>query len=230
MKGEVVCFLPCRSGSERVRDKNVKPFAHYKFGLFEKKIATLLNVPEIDKLIVSTNDIIIIEYISNLNNEKISLDLRPEVLCSSNTKTDDLIKHAFRLIGSNDTLLWTHVTSPFLEREDYSNCILLFRANVDFDSLVTVTPRKSYFWMNGEPVNYNRDIERWPNTQKLFPLYEVNSGMFITEKKTFELTNDRIGLNPYFCEIDSIKGMDIDWPEDFLIAECLEKVRYEKFI
>ena len=25
MKGEVVCFLPCRSGSERVRNKNIKP-------------------------------------------------------------------------------------------------------------------------------------------------------------------------------------------------------------
>ena len=49
-------FLPCRLGSERIPQKNTKTFAGVKGGLLKVKLSTLLKVPAIDSIVVSTND------------------------------------------------------------------------------------------------------------------------------------------------------------------------------
>lgn len=50
---KVTAVIPIRKGSQRVRDKNLRPFAGTN--LMELKIKTLLRVPEIDEIIVNTN-------------------------------------------------------------------------------------------------------------------------------------------------------------------------------
>ena len=50
---KVTAVIPIRTGSQRVRDKNLRPFAGTN--LMELKIKTLLRVPEIDEIIVNTN-------------------------------------------------------------------------------------------------------------------------------------------------------------------------------
>ena len=60
-------FLPCRSGSQRVKNKNIRKFHRYKFGLIELKINQLLKVKEIDKIIMSTDDKKIIKFLQKLN-------------------------------------------------------------------------------------------------------------------------------------------------------------------
>ena len=44
MRISVKAFLPCRSGSQRVKNKNIKKFHKYKFGLVELKLKQLLKV------------------------------------------------------------------------------------------------------------------------------------------------------------------------------------------
>ncbi len=51
--GKITAVIPIRSGSQRVKDKNLRPFADTC--LMELKIKTLLQVPEIDEIIVNTN-------------------------------------------------------------------------------------------------------------------------------------------------------------------------------
>lgn len=50
---KVTAVIPIRSGSQRVKDKNLRPFADTT--LMENKINSLLKVPELDSIIVNTN-------------------------------------------------------------------------------------------------------------------------------------------------------------------------------
>ncbi len=52
----------------------------------------------------------------------------------------------------------------------------------------------------------------------------VNNAIFITSRKNYINLSDRIGKKPYLMEIEKIKSFDVDWPEDFKIAESI----YEK--
>lgn len=57
----ITAVIPIRSGSQRVKDKNLRPFAGTT--LMENKVEMLLNVPELDSIIVNTNSNEAIEII-----------------------------------------------------------------------------------------------------------------------------------------------------------------------
>ena len=70
-------------------------------------------------------------------------------------------------------------------------------------------------------LEFNRNLEKWPNTQTIEPLWEVNSGVFLTKKNIYQTNNDRIGDKPYLFELSDDIAFDIDWLPDYKIAEAL---------
>ena len=42
------------------------------------------------------------------------------------------------------------------------------------------------------------------------------------------MLNDRIGKKPFLYELDKLVGFDIDWPNDFKLAEQLIKSKIAK--
>ena len=50
---KITAVIPIRTGSQRVKDKNLRPFGDTN--LMELKIKTLLQVPELTSIIVNTN-------------------------------------------------------------------------------------------------------------------------------------------------------------------------------
>lgn len=219
---KVTVFLPCRKGSQRVPKKNIKPFAGIEDGLVGIKLKQLLNVNQIDSIVLSTNDEEILDYAKQLNHPKLFLYKRSEHLSSSETSTDDLVAHALELIPSGH-ILWTHVTSPFLNTEFYEKIIIKYTEvlNRGYDSLMTTNAIHGFLWNQNGPINYDRNIEKWPRTQTLKPIHEINSGVFLNSSQNYQQLNDRIGNNPYLFELDKIQGFDIDWEDDFKIAESI---------
>ena len=88
-----------------------------------------------------------------------------------------------------------------------------------FDSLMTVTEIQSFIWDDSGPINYDRTEEKWPRTQTIKPIYEINSGVFLADCEIYRKNKDRIGDCPYLYKLDQLDGFDIDWPEDFVIAQ-----------
>lgn len=60
---KVTAVIPIRSGSQRVKDKNLRKFGDTT--LMELKIKNLLEVPELDKVIVNTNSEEAINIVKN---------------------------------------------------------------------------------------------------------------------------------------------------------------------
>ena len=55
-------------------------------------------------------------------------------------------------------------------------------------------------------------------------MYEENSNFYIFSKKSFEKAGKkRIGLKPQIFEVNKLEAVDIDEPEDFILAELLYK-------
>lgn len=222
LNGRKVCFLPCRSGSERVKNKNIRPFGKYQHGLLELKLEQLLAVDTLDMIVISTNDEVIIDYCSKLICDRLKLDVRSDSLCTSSTSTDELIEYVPSLFLPGDHIMWTHVTSPFIGAQCYDHLFKAYFENLhSHDSLATVSKIQSFLWNDNGPINYDRNIEKWPRTQTLETVYELNSGAFINSYENYVELGDRISEKPYLFELNHFESVDIDWPEDFEFAERL---------
>ena len=221
MRENISVFLPMRAGSERVPKKNTKTFSGVHGGLCKIKLEQLLLCEHINTIIVSTNDPEVVKIANYFNSKKIKVVLRPDKLASSGASTDDLIKYVPEVMQDGH-ILWTHVTSPFISSNVYSEVIEKYFENLNhFDSLMTVTKLQKFIWNDNEPVNYNRNSEKWPRTQTINPLWEVNSGIFLAHRSIYENNNDRIGNTPYLFELSDEVAFDIDWMVDYKIAEAL---------
>ena len=214
-------FLPMRAGSERILKKNTRPFSEIKGGLCKIKLTQLVESDLVKNVFVSTDDPEVIEISEHFNSPKIKIDLRPDALASSSASTDDLIRYVPEIMP-NGPIMWTHVTSPFINTKIYNQIIKTYFKNLNkFDSLMTVTKIQKFIWNDNTPINYDRSIEKWPRTQTLAPLWEVNSGAFIASKALYQKKMDRIGEKPFLYELKDESSHDIDWLSDFQQAEIL---------
>jgi len=219
-------FLPCRSSSVRIKNKNIRKFSDKKFGLFQLKIEQLNLIKNINKIIVSTNDIKILNFLKKKKYKNVIIDKRPNYLCRSSTSTDQLIKYVPNIIKSGH-VLWTHVTSPFFNDNDYYKAINLYKKNIKkYDSLMGVSKIQDFIYDEKKPINFNKKKEKWPPTQSLKKLFIINNSIFITSIKNYIKYNDRIGKKPLMMQINKIKSFDVDWQEDFIIAKYI----YESFL
>ena len=215
-------FLPCRRGSQRVPHKNTKPIGRFANGLLELKLLQLSSTREIDRIFVSSDDEKVLGFAQSLKNAKIITHKRDENLCASSTSTDSLIAYARELIGKGE-ILWTHVTSPFFGSKQYSEAIERYRACLErgYDSLMSVNALYGFLWDSGKPINYDRSRFKWPQTQNLTPIFEVNSACFLANARIYRTQGDRIGQKPYLYITDKITGFDVDWQEDFALAHAI---------
>lgn len=222
----VSVFLPVRKGSQRVPKKNTRQFAGFSGGLLELKLKQLIEVKNIDEIIVSTNDEACMAIARKFQPD-VKIDHRPDELAASTTSLSDLIRYV-PTITQNDHVVWTHVTSPFFQARHYQLAIEAYFEALETgcDSLMSVTVFKNFLWdkEKNDLINRNSDL-RWPQTQDLYPYYEIDSAVFITPKSIYEKTGDRVGQHPFLFENDKLTSLDIDWEEDFKIAEAV----YEKF-
>lgn len=222
---KISVFLPCRAGSERVPHKNTRTFAGIEGGLLKIKLQQLIACNAIDTIVLSTNDEEVIQLAETISSDKIKIDRRPEHLATSSTSTDDLVKYVPSII-SEGAVLWTHVTSPFIDGKIYEEAINTYKevlSKGENDSLMSVTALRTFIWNKEGAVNYDRNKEKWPRTQTIEPLYEINSGIFLADIDIYKNLQDRIGKKPFLFENNDIDSFDIDWEEDFFIAEAIYK-------
>jgi len=217
-------FIPVRSGSERVSEKNTRNFAGMEGGLLELKLNQLKNLELADEIVVSTNDEKCWEIASGFQKRMKNLNLveRPDELGKSETSLSDLIRHVAE-ITSSEEILWTHVTSPFCDAEKYTEAIKKYWEikKSGFDSLISGRKYREFLLdkRSGELVN-NLTGFSWPRTQDLADWFEINNGIFIASREDY-LKGNRTGESPFLIEFDKISSLDIDNEEDFKIAEAV---------
>ncbi|MDR2408633.1 MAG: acylneuraminate cytidylyltransferase family protein, partial [Bacteroidales bacterium] len=215
-------FLPARKGSQRVQNKNTRPFAGIKGGLLENKLNQLIKTKKIDEIILSTNDEECIRIAEGFSEKcsRLRIIQRPDSLCLDTTNLQDLIAYVPTVTQAGH-ILWGHVTTPIAGASEYDDAVELYflKRTEGYDSLVSVTELKNFLLdKEGKIINNNTSLP-WPRTQDLELLYEINHVMFITDRSIYEQQKNRIGDMPVLYIMDKLKSLDIDWEEDFMIAE-----------
>ena len=229
MAEKVAFFLPTRKGSERVKNKNTKPFAGIEGGLMENKIKQLIETKLVDEIILSTNDETCMAIAENYaaKDSRVKIIPRPEELCLSSTNLQDLICYV-PTITDAEHIIWGHVTTPLAGADKYDAGIKLYLDNLQngYDSLVGVTEFKNFLLnKEGKLVNNTTNIP-WPRTQDLEALYPVNHTMFLAKREVYVEQKNRLGKKILLYVMDELHSFDIDWPDDFVIAEIMYKNLY----
>lgn len=223
----VSVFLPTRKGSERVANKNTRVFAGFSNGLLEVKLSQLIKTKRIDEIVLSSNDEASLEYGKKIakNESRLKIIERPDDLALSTTNLIDLVNYVPSICDMSH-ILWTHVTSPFVMAEDYDNAVETYfqTLNEGYDSLMSVKTIQNFLWSKekNDLINRLTDI-KWPRTQDLMPLYEIDSAFFIASKNVYLNNKDRIGVKPFLMEQSGYKSFDVDWEDDFELAELIYK-------
>lgn len=216
---KIVAFVPMRHHSVRVVGKNYrlmdgKPLYHYI-------MESLLNVPEIDRVVVDTDSPVVIEGLAK-DFPQIETLLRPENLRADDVPMNEILMYDTSQIKA-DYYLQTHCTNPLLKSSTISEAIrALAEKSYMYDSLFSVTEVKKRYWDQlARPINHNQKILL--RTQDLPPIYEENSCLYIFSREVLEKNHTRIGDRPLMYPIPAREAQDIDDELEFLVTEMLMK-------
>ena len=215
---KITAVIPIRSGSQRVRDKNLRPFGDTN--LMELKIKTLLQVPELTSIVVNTNSEEAIDIVDKYYKKSVETHRREEYYASSKCSGSEFFRHLGE-VTDTDIFVYCPCTSPFVKPQTISQCINQFLSSSGYDSLATVSSIKEFLWLDGKPMNY--DPAHAPNSQDLPDVVALNFGVTVVRKEDLIRNCNVIGKKPQFVVTDEIEAVDIDTPLDFYIAEQLYK-------
>jgi len=223
-------FIPARAGSERVKNKNTRPFAGFEGGLLELKLRQLAKVEALDEIIVSSNDPIVLDYASRFASEvdgRVNPLERPDEYGISSTSMERFIADYIAHIRDSGTIMWTHVTHPFVTSQVYGEGITAYEAaKADGkDSLVSATKIQKFLWRDGKPFNYDNTAEKWPRSQDLEPVWEINHAIYIMPFEVMRATGDRITPKSFFFPMEEGASMDIDWEDQFHLMDEIAQAR-----
>jgi len=217
----VVALVPMRHHSQRVPGKNYRMIAGKP--LYHHIIETLLQVPEISKIVIDTDSPDIREGVA-AKFPTVDVLERPEHL-----RADDISMNEVLLYDSSkypaDLYLQTHSTNPLLKTESVRAAVKFLQANYPaYDSLFSVTKvQRRLYDALARPINHNPNILL--QTQDLPPVYEENSCIYIFTRETIEKRRTRIGDRPHMFVLDGTEAWDIDNELDFRIAEMMMLAR-----
>ena len=212
---KTVAYVPIRLNSQRVAGKNLRPLDGSP--LMCHILKTLTEVEGIDEVYVFCSD----EGIRALLPEGVRLLLRDPSLDSDTTLGREIYDSFTARVGA-DLYILAHATSPFIRAATLADALGKVRSG-EYDSAFSAEKIQTFAWFEGRPLNYA--LDNIPRTQTIEPVYIETSAFFIFSRELWCGRGRRIGDRPYMAVVDRIEGLDIDYPEDFAMAEIIAASR-----
>lgn len=208
---KTVAFVPIRLNSQRVSGKNLRTLGGRP--LLCHILETLTRVESIDEVYLFCSD----ERVRELLPEGVRFLKRSEELDRDTTLGRE-IYDSFTATVQADLYVLAHATSPFIRAETIADAIGKVRSG-QYDSAFSAEKIQTFAWYEGRPLNYA--LDNIPRTQTIEPVYIETSAFFIFPRELWCGRGRRIGERPYMAVVDRIEGLDIDYPEDFAMAEVI---------
>jgi CMP-N-acetylneuraminic acid synthetase len=211
---KVVALIPIKLGSERMPGKNIKPFFDGT-PLIHLIQRVCLSLKSIHEIYVYCSDESVIQYLL----PGVTFLRRPAYLDRNECGGTNIIAEFIKVIDA-DLYIETHATAPFTRVETFDICLKKVITG-EYDSAFCAKSLKSFLWRNGKPLNF--DPADFPRTQDLPVIYAETSSAYVFSKETFLKFGRRVGEKPYIHEVSNIEATDIDYPEDFEMANLIYK-------
>ncbi len=208
---KTVAFVPIRLNSQRVTGKNMRLLGDKP--LMCHILQTLVEVDGIDEVYVFCSD----ESVRDILPEGVKF-LKRDASLDSDTTLGKEIYDAFAREVEADWYLLAHATSPFIRRATIEEALAKVHSG-EADSSFSAERVQTFAWFEGKPLNYS--LDNIPRTQTIEPVYVETSAFFIFSRELWCEHGRRIGDTPHIAVVDHIEGLDIDYPEDFRMAEII---------
>ena len=232
MNNKSVAIVPARGGSKGIPKKNMallkgKPLLSYAIGVG-------LDCPEIDRVIVSTDDEKIAEAALKYGAEVPFI--RPAELARDDTPDRPVFLHLIEWLRENegyefDYLVNLRCTTP-LKKMEHLLKVIRFIQTEDCDSVRTVDKiegKHHPYWTLrkddagfGHPFIADLEItEKYYRRQLLPPAYSINALVDAMRVSTILKYNNLYGEKMKLLPTDPIYSIDIDTPKDLAVCEAL---------
>jgi N-acylneuraminate cytidylyltransferase len=221
----VIALIPARGGSKSVKKKNIRKLGGKPLVAWSIEVA--LSVPQIDRVVVSTDDL---EIASCARKHGAEVANRPRDLSTDGALVIDAIRYHIdewqQREQPADILVLLEPTCPFRSAADISNCLTLL-IEEDCDSVATfqkaeVNPHRIWHLQDSRPAPFIQGANPWKPRQHLPPAYQLNGGVYAFFAHL--LPQEGTGLlfgNARGVPMPAHRSVDIDTEIDFLVAEAL---------
>jgi N-acylneuraminate cytidylyltransferase len=222
---QVVAVVPARGGSKSIPRKNIHPLGGRP--LLSWSIAAARAVPEIDRILVSTDDD---EIASVARTHGAEVHHRPAALATDDALVVDTLRHLIADLRSRDepidVLVLLEPTCPLRSPEDIGACLRRL-AGGGLDSVATFKPAELHphrAWrIQSEAASpFLSAVDPWQPRQKLPPAFQLNGAVYAF--RADRLPADAAAI--LFGEMGAVvmpaeRSIDIDDYLDFLVAEAV---------
>jgi len=227
----VIAVVPARGGSKSVPLKNIKLLGGKP--LIAWPIQAAQAVPEIDRIIVSTDDAQIAQVARDCGAEV--MDRPPELAGDDSLVIDALRDLITKLRAEGESaqyLVLLEPTCPLRSAADIRDCLgLLADKNRNFDSVATfreamLNPHRAWKIQDAQPQTFIDGAVPWLPRQQLPPAYQLNGAVYAVKTEMFNapgsvLLTGKIGavVMPAERSVDIDDAMDFAWVEFLIKAQ-----------
>ncbi|MDP3710340.1 MAG: acylneuraminate cytidylyltransferase family protein [bacterium] len=226
-KGLVI--IPARGGSKRIKNKNIKNFLGDPLIAYTIKQAKQLKMA--DRVIVDTDSPQIAKVARRYGAEVPFL--RPANLAQDNSLVINSVIYILQRLKKEenyipDYIIILQTTSPLREMKDIESCWKLFK-DTDATTVLTVCethPRSYRLTRENNLILLNGSEKYSTNVQAWNKRYILN-GCFVYFVETAALLREKVIITRKTKAVvcDKWRSVDLDNPEDWVIAELLYRER-----
>lgn len=219
----MICIIPARSGSKRIKDKNIINF--YNKPLISYSIKKAISSKLFNKVIVST-DSKKIKRISEKFGAKVPF-IRSKKLSNDKTGTMEVLIDAIKKTNSvNEKFCCLfYPTSPLIKAKDLNKAFNILKSKKNADGIFTIAeynshPMRSLILKNNF-VNFKFSSYKKKNSNDLKKMYfDCGNFYFYRTKK---ILKKNINLKMLGFKIESIRSIDINTHDDIKLAKIIYK-------
>lgn len=228
----VTAFIPMRSGSKRVANKNVRTLQGHPLCAYTISAAQDSGV--FHRIVVSTDSP---QYAAIAQHYGAMVLMRPPEYAQDTSPDIQWVRHALEAYPDTAFAI-LRVTSPFRQPETIQRAWAQFSRHSGFDSLRAVErvkqhPGKMWRLLQGRdgvmtplmPGEYNDGRVKVPNhsmpTQQLPEVYAQNASLEMAWSRVVTQFNTISGVRVQPFHSEGHEGFDLNTEDDWLLAEAL---------
>lgn len=214
-----IAFVPVRSGSKSIKDKNIKLLNGKP--LFFWVLNALQNASEINKIILATDSTNYAEIAKSFNFSKLEIYMRSAENASDTASTESVVLEYLEKanLNSQDIFVLAQATSPLTKSEDFDNALRQF-AYSGKNSMLSCVKSKRFFWdKDGNTINY--DYRNRPRRQDFDGMFMENGAFYINKVENILKDKNRLSGQIGIYEMHESTAIEIDEPIDWKIVEIL---------
>jgi N-acylneuraminate cytidylyltransferase len=209
---KIKALVAVRSGSVRVLNKNLKPFAGSN--LLELKLLQLKRIANLDGIVVNSNDDTMLQIAAKMGCETVKRD---ELYASNSVIMSDVYQNMAENF-SGDVVAYINVTNPLIKDETLFKTIETYKEKMsEYDSVNTAHYIKEFMFLDNKPINY--DLKKQPRSQDLPDILALNFACSVISRENMINCKNVVCNKPYIYPIDETEATDIDNEIDFEFSE-----------